>query len=346
MIFAGAARATGGRVLEIPAIADAEPIIDRQHHEAAAGQILVQRIGVGIIAHGAEAEQHLARRAAVHEHHGRALAGRAGGPEQLAVDGGAIGRFPCDFFRHHHGGPGEIRRCRLPGQRGTARRAPVHCACIARAGGDQRHAIIGGGRSPFQPGAAGDRPHWPARNGNRKDMAAGVVIRCRPGVGRIIQGRPIRAERHMFDHETIAGQPGRSAATGRHRVQLLPVAGGRQEHQPIAGRPVQIGAACHIREAVAQSRAAGPGLPRRTGGGIGNHDRPQLRFKRQEPVRAIQPSPAPGEGDTLAVRRPGRAAIDTAGGLHIGDRQGRPAKDADQGMAFAARDIGEAAAIG
>ena len=68
-------RAAGTR-----AVADAEPVVHREHDEAAAREVLVHRVRVRVVVAVVPAEQHLPRRAAVHEDHGGPLlAGRRAG---------------------------------------------------------------------------------------------------------------------------------------------------------------------------------------------------------------------------------------------------------------------------
>ena len=67
LIFGGARGPGMVGLLEVPAIADAEPIVHRQHDEAVRGEILVHRIGVAVVVHVVPAEQHLPRRPAVDE---------------------------------------------------------------------------------------------------------------------------------------------------------------------------------------------------------------------------------------------------------------------------------------
>ena len=85
-ILGRAARAGLLRVVERVAVADAEPVVHRQHDEAAAGEVLVRGVVVGVVVHVVKAEQHLPRRAAVHVDERRPACFAAGGLEQLRVN--------------------------------------------------------------------------------------------------------------------------------------------------------------------------------------------------------------------------------------------------------------------
>jgi hypothetical protein len=67
-------------IVERMSIADAEAIIDRQHHKAMRREILIHRIGVRVIVHVVPAQHHLPRRPAMHEDDG----GFAGAPSSRA----------------------------------------------------------------------------------------------------------------------------------------------------------------------------------------------------------------------------------------------------------------------
>ncbi len=86
---AGGARVIG--MMEGVAVADAEPIVDRQHDEAVSREILVHGVGVAVVIHVVPAEQHLPRRAAVDEDDAGFVAVRARALEELSVHGQAVG---------------------------------------------------------------------------------------------------------------------------------------------------------------------------------------------------------------------------------------------------------------
>ena len=69
LIFGGARVARVLGMMECAAVADAEPVVHRQHDETVRRQILVHRVGVAVVVHVVPAEQHLPRRPAVHEDH-------------------------------------------------------------------------------------------------------------------------------------------------------------------------------------------------------------------------------------------------------------------------------------
>jgi len=76
---AGVPRMIG--LMEGAAVADAEAVIDRQHDEAVRRQILIHRIGVGVIIKIVPAEQHLSRRSAVNENNSGLPRAVLGSPE-------------------------------------------------------------------------------------------------------------------------------------------------------------------------------------------------------------------------------------------------------------------------
>ena len=78
---------------EVEAIADAAAVVDGEHDEALGGEVLIHRVGVGVVAHGGVAEEHLAIGTAVEEEDGGARGVRGGwgvGDEELAVEVQAV----------------------------------------------------------------------------------------------------------------------------------------------------------------------------------------------------------------------------------------------------------------
>src|SRR6266850_1261152 len=66
-VFGGATPCASRSFAEGPAVADAAAIVDRKNDVAAAGQVLIHRIGIRVVIHVVPAEQHLTDRTAVHE---------------------------------------------------------------------------------------------------------------------------------------------------------------------------------------------------------------------------------------------------------------------------------------
>ena len=93
-ILSGTARAGVRWLMEVVSIADAQPVVHGQNDEPAARQILIERIGVGVIVRVVPPQQHLPRRTTVDvDDRGlpRAPATGGGGLEQLPVNSQPIG---------------------------------------------------------------------------------------------------------------------------------------------------------------------------------------------------------------------------------------------------------------
>src|SRR5260221_3778996 len=99
-------------MLKVAAIPDAETVIHGQDDESAAREILIRRVRVGVIVRVMPAEQHLSRRAAMHEDVGWLAAStcerRIVSLEELSVDLDAVGRVGYDPPRHD-----ELRRRKI-----------------------------------------------------------------------------------------------------------------------------------------------------------------------------------------------------------------------------------------
>src|SRR5260221_6624329 len=111
-ILRGTTAAAIGRMLKVAAIPDAETVIHGQDDESAAREILIRRVRVGVIVRVMPAEQHLSRRAAMHEDDGWLAAStcerRIVSLEELTVDLEAVGRVEYDPARHD-----ELRRRKI-----------------------------------------------------------------------------------------------------------------------------------------------------------------------------------------------------------------------------------------
>ena len=81
VVLASARGAVVERLAEVESVADAAPIVHREHHVSPAREILVHRVRVAVVVHVVPAEQHLPARAAVEEDDG-------GMPLALAPPGG------------------------------------------------------------------------------------------------------------------------------------------------------------------------------------------------------------------------------------------------------------------
>ena len=93
------------------AIADAASIVDRQDDEALAGQVLVHRVGVVVVAAIVPSQEHLPPRAAVEEQQRGPLLARPEIPreEELAGDGLAVGGGERHGLRHGEVALWEVR---------------------------------------------------------------------------------------------------------------------------------------------------------------------------------------------------------------------------------------------
>ena len=102
---------------EVEAIANAAAVVDREHDEALGCEVLVHRIGVGVVVHGGVAEEHLAIGAAVEEEDrgARGVRGcRSAGEEELAVEVQAVDGGEEDLAGRDEGrgvvGGGDVER--------------------------------------------------------------------------------------------------------------------------------------------------------------------------------------------------------------------------------------------
>src|ERR1700733_2035693 len=95
LIFGGAGIACVLGMMKLTAVADTEPVVQREHDKTVRSEVLVYRVAIAVVIHVVPAEQHLTRRAAVHEYDaGFPLGGfRAARVEQLAVNQRSIGRL-------------------------------------------------------------------------------------------------------------------------------------------------------------------------------------------------------------------------------------------------------------
>ena len=92
VVLAGSVASVVHGFAEVESIADAAAVVDREYDVAVAGQVLVHRIGVGVVLHGMKAEQHLTARSAVEEDEGGCrLPSWRWRAEELSVEFEAIG---------------------------------------------------------------------------------------------------------------------------------------------------------------------------------------------------------------------------------------------------------------
>ena len=236
-------------MLEGAAVADAEAIVHRQHDEAVRGQILVHRIGVGVIVHVVPAEQHLPRRPAVDEDHRRLARRAVRALEQLAVHGQAVGAVKRHRLGRDQSRGRKVGRTRPASSRARravqADHATAAGGCWAPAAMKATCAVAGGHRRPFDPFAGGERRRAPPRStGHAEQMPPIAVAGSRAGVGVDRSRRLAVAAPATCSTMNGAGrQQQRRAAGRRDRIEMRPVVGLGQEHQPVAGRPVQVGLA-------------------------------------------------------------------------------------------------------
>ena len=103
--LAGSVRAVVERLAELHPVPGAAPVVHGQHDVAAAGQVLVHRVGVVVVGQVVEAQQHLPARSAVEEHdRGPPLVGaRAAGLEELGGDRHAVARGERHRLGVHQG---------------------------------------------------------------------------------------------------------------------------------------------------------------------------------------------------------------------------------------------------
>src|SRR6266576_6306077 len=102
--------------MEIISVTDAKPVIHRQHDESAARQILIERVGVGVIVRVVPSQQHLSRRTTVYEHDRGFPVSAAWRLEQLSVNGQPIGGPKYDLAWSDEAGR-EVRRDVVRGHR-------------------------------------------------------------------------------------------------------------------------------------------------------------------------------------------------------------------------------------
>src|SRR5579863_3245873 len=69
LVFGGATVSRVLRLMKRSSVADAEPIVDREHDATAAREVLIHRIGVAVVVHVVPAKQHLAGGTTVYEDH-------------------------------------------------------------------------------------------------------------------------------------------------------------------------------------------------------------------------------------------------------------------------------------
>src|SRR2546426_12799211 len=79
--------------MKVVSVADAQPVIHGEDDEPAARQILIERVGVGVIVRVVPSQQHLSWRTAVYVHNGGFTRARVTGSlEQMAVNGQPVVR--------------------------------------------------------------------------------------------------------------------------------------------------------------------------------------------------------------------------------------------------------------
>src|SRR5258708_39986106 len=98
-------------MMKVVSVADAQSVVDREDDVVVIGQILVDRVGVGVVPHVMPAKQHLAGRATVHEDDARLLGWAvARAREGLSVYLDAVPRPEYDGAGGHQVGHGEWQR--------------------------------------------------------------------------------------------------------------------------------------------------------------------------------------------------------------------------------------------
>ncbi len=345
--------------MELVAVPDAEPVVDGQHHEPAAGQVLVQRIGVRVVVGIVPAQQHLPRRASMHEDHRGLLRSRtrvaARALEELGVDVEAVGRLEDDLSRHHelrlriargHEIGGEQTRRRglasPEGERHRDRRA--HCG---RAQEHDVRAVAGHDRRPFQAGARREDLRRRAIDGRLDDVPPIHVVGIRPGVRGEDEQPPVRAQLDVLGYVRARREKEGLfiLARGRDRVEMGPAVHVGQEHDPIARRPVQVRLAVRRGVRPAQGLRARPERARFTRLRIRRPDRPgHVPCDEYGSGRAARARP-PYEGEAPAVGRPAWRHVARGRRGDPDDRLGGAGEDADERVVAAVGHEGQARAV-
>ena len=96
--------------IKVVTVSDPAPVVDGEHDESTARQVLVDRVRVRIVVHVMPRQQHLTKRAAVHEHD-RRMFSTAARQKELTVNHPAVGGAERNFPRRY-----ELRRRKVAGK--------------------------------------------------------------------------------------------------------------------------------------------------------------------------------------------------------------------------------------
>ena len=347
--FGGAARPVVQRFAEFHPVAGAAAVVHRQDGVAAARQVLVEGVAVGVIAHVVPAEQHLPAGAAVEEQDARAGFGAfgAGRLEQLAGYGHPVRRGKDDRARFDHRrereAVGERVRSELP------RFAPVRLEHglqrTARPAAEVGHAPVHGDREGFDPGAGGQRFRRTARRGAPEVAAVEVVL-----VRRDEQAAPAVGNR-VLHLEFTGGEQFRLAASGRGHGVDAPVAAAfpREEEAAVVGPMELVGRGGAGEDAPrpgvgAEDLARGAGLPCLVQ--LDHANAPRRAFAPGHEQVRLEDRRTADEGEGAAVGREGREAVAVHRGIEIAERLRGEVVEADEGVRAPVRDQGEPPAVG
>ena len=195
------------RRAERTAVADAAPVVDRQHDVALAREPLIDAVGPVVELHVVIAGQHLAHRPAVHEHDRRTLLARLDvlRQEQLVVDLEAVGSLRQHDLRLHVRIGGESRPRRriddpLRGLHRTGTRSALHRIEL------RSTRLAGpGGRLPLELPDAERLRHVPARAERRQHLSGRERRRIRFDAvpARDLARRNATRDRHRPDVATL-----------------------------------------------------------------------------------------------------------------------------------------------
>ncbi len=352
LILGAAAPAGPRRVVELVAVADAQPVVDREDHEAQAGEVLVDGVGVRVVGRVVPAQQHLSGRAAVHVHHGRARVVFRGAfrQKERAVDAQAVGRAEDDLCGGDQLLVGEVGRDAVFAQQAHPALVEVVDGGQRRPlgrGADERHvAAVGQGEGrPLEAVAGREHARRHPIDGHLQHVAPFQVERVGARVGGAVEVFAIGAEADVFAHVGAGREAARRAALGRNAVQVGPAVVIAQKDDAVVG-PVQVGAAVGGGIRAAQRLGRFPQQAAGVAAQLGHAYLPGPVALGEDGVGRTAAAGAPHEGDRLAVGRPAGRLVAVVGGVEPAQRLPLAAPDADEGVVAAVGAEGQHGAVG